>query len=178
LLNAPKCRCKGKKWEKVTVTETAIKKLYVDQNGMVTFICPKCGESRREFVEQYKDQTRSIKIECKCTNVCEVQLEFRQSFRKETSLDGIYFRTSHPGDWRQMIVKDLSFWGCKFETMKACTLVPGEEIRVQFVLDNPRRFTIKKKAVVLDVKGCDVGCKFSVLPDIIDSELGFYLRKS
>jgi hypothetical protein len=160
------------------VTETAIKKLYVDKNGMVTFICPKCGESRREAVEQYRDQTRSINFECKCTNVCEVRLEFRKSFRKETSLDGIYFRTSHPSDRRKMIVRDLSFWGCRFETMKACTLVPEEEIRVEFALDDPRSSTIKKKAVVFDVKGRHVGCKFSVHQGSIDSELGFYLRKS
>ncbi len=161
-----------------SVTETAFEILYVDKDGMVTFICKKCGESRRESAAKYKDQTGSIKIECKCKNVREVWLEFRQSFRKETSLDGIYFRTSHPDDCRKMIVRNLSLGGCRFETMKECTLVPGEEIRVQFVLDNPRRSTIKKKAVVLDVKGCDVGCKFSVLPDIIDSELGFYVRKS
>jgi hypothetical protein len=159
------------------VTETVIKRSYVDKNGMVTFICPKCSKPRRESVEHYKDETGSIKIECECTNVYETRLDFRQSFRKEVSLDGTYFRTSHPVDWRKMIVRDLSFWGCKFETMKACSLVPGEEIRVEFVLDNPRSFTIKKKAVVFYVKGCDVGCKFSVSESIIDSELGFYLKK-
>ncbi|MGZ3636001.1 MAG: PilZ domain-containing protein [Syntrophales bacterium] len=159
------------------MTETVIKKSYVDKNGMVTFICPKCSKPRRESVEHYKDKTGSIKIKCECTNVYETLLDFRQSFRKEVSLDGTYFRTSHPGDWRKMIVRDLSFWGCKFERMKACSLVPGEEIRVEFVLDNPRSFTIKKKAVVFYVKGCHVGCKFSIAEGIIDSELGFYLRK-
>ena len=160
------------------MTETAIKKLYVDKDGKVTFICPKCGESRRESVEQYKGQTRAIKIECKCTNVCEVQLEFRQSFRKETSLEGIYFRTSYSYDWGKMIVSDLSLGGCGFEKMKTCTLVLGEEIRVEFVLDDHRSSTIKKKAVVWHVKERHGGCKFSDPPGSIDSELGFYLRKS
>jgi len=158
------------------VTNTAMKKLFVGKDGVVTFICPKCGASRRDIVEQYKDQTRSIKIECKCAHVCEVQLEFRQSFRKETSLHGIYFRTSHPDDLKEMTISNLTFWGCKFETMKACTLALGEGIGLEFVLDNQDRSKIKRKAVVVDVKGCHVHCKFSVPPDIIDSELGFYLK--
>jgi hypothetical protein len=159
------------------VTETAIKKLYVDKDGMVTFVCPKCSESRKESVVQYKDQTGTIKFECKCTNVCEVRLEFRKSFRKETSLDGLYFRTAQPGDWGKMIVNDLSLGGCRFETMKAHLLNRGEEIKLEFVLDNARRSTIKKKAVVFDIEGRSVGCKFSDPPGSIDSELGFYLWK-
>lgn len=159
------------------MTETVIKRSYVDKNGMVTFICPKCGESRKESVEHYKNQTGSIKIGCHCMNVYETQLNFRQSPRKETFLGGIYFRTSHPGDRTEMIVRDLSLEGCKFETLKECTLVPGEEIRVEFALDNRRSYILKKKAVVLHVKGCHVGCKFSVLQGIIDSELSLYLSK-
>jgi PilZ domain len=159
------------------VTETPIVKLYRDKNEMVTFICPKCGKSRREPVEHYKDQTGSIIIGCTCMNVFEARLELRRSARKKTSLGGVYFRTSNPGDWREMIVRDLSLGGCKFETVKACTLVPGEEIGVEFLLDNPRSSILKKKAGVLNVKGCHVHCKFCVPQDIIDSELGFYLTK-
>jgi len=159
------------------VTETDIKKLYVDPTGMVTFICPKCGESRKESAEQYKDQTGTIKVECKCSNVYEVQLEFRKSFRKETFLDGLYYRASHSGDWGKMVVRDLSLGGCRFETSKAHLLDLGEEIKLEFVLDDPRRSNIRKKAVVSVVEGRLVGCKFSDPPGSIDSELGFYLRK-
>ena len=160
------------------MTEDTVKILYVDKDGMVTFICPKCGESRRESVEQYKDQTGSIKMECKCTNVCEVLLEFRKAYRKETYLEGLYFRTSHPGDdWGKMIIRDLSLGGCKFETMKAHLLDPGEEIKIEFVLDDARHSTIKKRAVVFVTEGRSIGCKFSNPPGFIDSELGFYLRK-
>ena len=159
------------------MTEDTVKTLYVDKDGMVTFICPKCGESRRESVVQYKDQTDAIKVECKCTNVYEVRLEFRKSFRKETSLDGLYFRTDQPGDWGKMIVKDLSLGGCRFETVKTHLLDRGEVIKIEFVLDDARRSTIRKKAVVFDIEGRSVGCKFSDPPGYIDSELGFYLRK-
>ena len=158
------------------MTKTAIQRSYVDKNGMVTFTCPKCGESRRESVERYKHQTGSIKIGCRCMNVYETQLNFRQSPRKETFLGGIYFRNSHPGDWGEMIIRDLSIGGCKFETVKACAMAPGEVIKLEFILDNPRSSILKKKAVVLNVSGCHVICKFSAAQGIIDSELGFYMK--
>ena len=160
------------------MTETAIKKLYVNKDGMVTFVCPKCNEARKESAVQYKDQTGTMKFECKCTNVCEVRLEFRQSFRKETFLDGIYFRISHPGDLRKMIVRDLSLLGCRFETMKAHLLDQGEEIKLEFVLDDAKRSTIRKKAVVAHIDERNAGCKFTDPPGSIDPELGYYLRKS
>ena len=159
------------------MTETTIKKLYVDPAGMVTFICPKCGESRKESAEQYKEYKGSVKIECRCTNVYEVQLEFRKSFRKETFLDGLYYRTSHSGDWGKMVVRDLSLGGCRFETSKANLLDLGEEIKIEFVLDDSRNSNIRKNAVVSDIEGRFVGCKFSDPPGSINSEIGFYLRK-
>jgi len=159
------------------VTEIVINRSYVDENGMVTFICPKCGKSRKESAEHYKDQKGSIKIGCHCMNVYETQLNFRQSPRKKTFLGGIYFRTSHPVDQTEMIVRDLSLLGCKFETLKECTLVPGEEIRVEFALGDPRGYMLKKKAVVLHVEGRHVGCKFSVPKGVVDSELSLYLSK-
>jgi len=158
------------------LTEDAVKTFYVE-SGTVTFICPKCNESQRESAEQYKDQTGTIKVECKCKNVYEVRLEFRKSYRKETSLDGLYFRTVQSGEWGKMIVRDLSLGGCKFETMKAHLLERGEAIKIEFVLDDARRATIKKRAVVFDIDGRSIGCKFSDPPGYIDSELGFYLRK-
>ena len=159
------------------MTEDTVKKLYVDPDGMATFICPKCGESRRESVVQYKDETGPIRVGCKCSNVYEVRLEFRKYFRKKTYLDGLYFRASQPGALGKMIVKDLSFGGCRFETMNAHMLDRGEEIRIEFELDDARRSMIRKRAVVSDIEGRSIGCKFTHPPGFVDPELGFYLRK-
>jgi hypothetical protein len=76
-----------------------------------------------------------------------------------------------------MIIRDLSLGGCRFETMKAHLLDRGEEIKLEFVLDDARHSTIRKKAVVFDIDERSVGCKFSDPPGSIDTELGFYLRK-
>jgi hypothetical protein len=158
------------------MAETFIKKLYVNIDGTITFICPNCGLARRGFADQYKDHKGSIKIECPCTNVYEIQLEFRKYYRKETALEGIYYRSAHSGDWGKMVVKNLSMGGCGFETINTCTLVQGEEIKLEFVLDRGRDITIRKKAVVTEMEGRYVGCKFSQPPGFVDPDLGFYLK--
>ena len=161
-----------------TMIKTLIKKIYVNPDGTVTFICPKCNCARRESAEQYKDYRGSLRIECTCTNVYEVQLEFRKFYRKEIYLDGLYFISSRPGDWGKMVVRNLSVEGCGFETMKKNNLVAGEEIKVEFMLDDNRNSMIRQKAVVMVSEGQYVGCKFSRPPSLADPDLSFYLRKT
>jgi hypothetical protein len=158
------------------MTGTTIKKIYVDKHGIANLVCPKCGDLRKESVEPYKSKERSLKIQCRCMNVYEVELEFRQTFRKETSLNGKYFGTSNPGDCGRIIVKDLSLRGCRFETTRETALSVGEEIRLELMLDEHASSATKKKAVVSHVKGRFVGCKFCDPPGSIDQAIAFYLR--
>jgi hypothetical protein len=159
------------------MTGTEIKKLYVTADGAVTFICPKCGAARKESVQQYKEHKGPITINCTCSNIYEVQLEFRKFYRKETHIDGVYMQSTKSGDWEKMVVKNLSMRGCGFEAWKTSTLLIGEEIKVEFVLDDPGRSKIKKKAIVREVRGHYVGCQFSDLPGAYDADLGFFLKK-
>ena len=159
------------------VTNDTVKKLYVDEACMVTFLCPKCGDSRKQSVEKHRDAVGLIRMTCTCGYASEVKLEFRKYFRKETELEGFYYKSLPEGHWGKMIVKDLSILGCRFEMRRKYLLEEGEEIKLQFTLDNPRRSIIRKKAIVSEVEGNNVGCKFVELPGYIDSELGFYLRK-
>jgi len=158
------------------MTNTDIKKLYVTADGTVTFICPKCGSMRKEPAQKYKDHKGTLKIECSCSHSYEVQLEFRKFYRKETNIDGLYIRSSYAGDWGKMVVKNLSMGGCGFETWKKSTLVRGEEIKIEFTLDDRRGSTIKKKAIVTEVEDRYVGCKFVEPPGTYDPDLGFYLK--
>jgi hypothetical protein len=159
------------------MTETGIKKLYVAADGTVTFICPKCGAAKKESVYQYKGQKDPIAINCTCSNIYEVQLEFRQFYRKETHIAGLYIRSAHAVGWGKMVIKNLSMRGCGFEILEISTLVPGEEIKIEFVLDERSRSVIKKKAIVREVRGLYIGCQFTDLPGAYDADLGFYLRK-
>jgi hypothetical protein len=160
------------------VSNNSIKKLYVDEAGMATFLCPKCGDSRKQSVVKYRDHIGPVRMSCVCGNDSEVKLEFRKFFRKDTELEGLYYRTTPEGHWGKMIVRNLSMPGCRFEMIKKDPLARGEEIKIQFTLDNSRKSIIKKKAVISEVEGRSVGCRFLELPGYIDSELGFYLRNT
>jgi PilZ domain len=159
------------------MTNDTVKKLYVDDHGMVTCHCPKCGESERQSAERFKDIKGPVKIICICGNVYEVMIEFRRFYRKDTKLEGIYQRTSFEGHWGKVIVRNVSSEGCKFELTRKENLAKGEEIKIEFTLDNPRQSLIRKKAIVSVVEGSQVGCKFIEPPGYIDTELAFYLRR-
>ena len=159
------------------VTDNTIKRLYVDDAHMVTYLCPKCGESRKQSVDKYKNVAGLIKMSCICGYVSEIKIEFRKFFRKDTELEGLYYRTILEGHWGKMIVRNLSLTGCGFEMFRKEPLAVGEKIKLEFTLNNPRRSLIRKNAVVSEIGGNHVGCRFVDSPGSIDTELGFYLRK-
>jgi hypothetical protein len=159
------------------VINNTVKKLYVDDAGMVPFLCPHCGDSRKRSMDKYRDVPGLIKMSCTCGYTSAVQLEFRKFFRKDTELEGLYYRTILEGHWGKMIVRNLSLTGCGFEMFRKEPLAVGEKIKLEFTLDNPRRSLIRKNAVVSEIGGNHVGCRFVDSPGSIDTELGFYLRK-
>ncbi|MBN1663397.1 MAG: PilZ domain-containing protein [Deltaproteobacteria bacterium] len=157
--------------------ENSVKKIYADLNGTATFVCPHCGNVRKEQAALYKDVKGPIAIECNCGQTYSVQVEFRKFYRKETRLEGIYATASSPSDWIKVTVKNVSLEGCGFETVGKDMLQKGVEIKLEFKLDDAKRSLIRKRALVLSVFGRYVGCKFKELPGAFDPDLGFYLRK-
>jgi hypothetical protein len=153
-----------------------IKKIQADVNGIATSLCPHCGDIKKLNIETYKNKTEPVKIQCKCGNIYEVQIEFRIFYRKEARLEGRYSSLSNPGKWVKMKVRNLSYEGCSFETPAANMLHSGEEIKVEFILNDRKNSQIQEKAIVRYVRGHYVGCKFKKLPGAFDPDLGFYLR--
>ena len=156
----------------------AMKKIYADADEMVTFTCPKCNKSVRDYANDYKQTKGPILLKCLCGNSYEVLIEFRKFYRKATTLDGTYFRSAHPNNRGRMIVKNLSAEGCGFEKLDMTPLVQGEEIKIEFRLDNLKKSQIQKKARVLNVDKHYIGCKFDEPPDSFDPDIGAYLRKT
>ena len=156
--------------------DNAIKKIYVDANGIAVLICQKCGAVKRENAQAYQDIKGPVKVECPCGNTYEVSIELRKYYRKETKLEGAYATASDPNKWELVIVKNISLQGCGFETVKPNLLDPDQEIRIEFELDDAKQSIIKKRAIVCSVYKKYVGCKYIELPGIIDPDYGFYLR--
>lgn len=152
--------------------EIPVKKIYVDSDGMVNFTCPQCWITKKESAYIYKSHPEPVTIECTCQNVYVVQIDFRRAYRKKTNLSGSYTATK----WGIMTVKNISMGGGGFEAKLHHGLIHGDNIKIQFQLDNDKRSLIKKNATICVIEGNYIGCRFLDPPGSIDSELGFYLR--
>jgi len=152
--------------------EIPVKKIYVDNDGIVNFTCPQCGITKKESAYIYRSHPEPVTIGCTCQNVYVVQIEFRRDYRKRTNLSGSYATTKR----EIMTVKNLSMGGSGFEAKLDHGLIHADSIMVEFRLDNNQRSLIKKNATICGIKGNYISCKFFNPPGSLDPDLGFYLR--
>jgi len=132
-------------------------KVFINNNNMARFTCPKCQDRIVMDVSEYKDIDKAIVIkhECKCGLHSTLLLERRQFYRRKVSIPGTYILDRHR---RTMIVKNLSRAGLKFEPeLKKEDIKIGDRLTVEFRLDNVK---IKKKVLVKTVSDTDIGTEF------------------
>jgi len=153
-------------------------KVFMNEENIATFVCPKCEKSKTSDVSKYKDidQAVKIKVRCPCTNVYSVLLERRKYYRKEVNLPGTY-KCSQKNLKGPMKVKDLSRFGLKFDAGSTHIVSAGDRISVEFTLDDSHKTVIQKDAVVRTVHDAIIGAEFRNVNDVslADRRLGFYL---
>ena len=153
-------------------------KVHITSKQMATFICPKCQKSKTVNVSKYAslDKKVKVKVTCPCGYGYTSLLEKRKKFRKDANLPGSYVLLA---DGRQagdglMTVKDLSTSGLKLQINTQLNCTVGDVMLVEFHLDDALRALIKKKVIVRNIVGKNVGTEFT--PTVaIDKALGFYL---
>jgi hypothetical protein len=153
-------------------------KVYITSKQMATFVCPKCQRSKTVDVSKFANLDKIVKVnvKCPCGFAYTSILEKRKRYRKETNLPGSYI---HFIDGRQvgkglMTVKDLSTTGMKLKIITGHNCTVGDVIQVEFYLDNTQRTLIRKKVIIRNIKGADVGTEFAIT-EAVDKALGFYL---
>ncbi|QTA90142.1 PilZ domain-containing protein [Desulfonema magnum] len=155
----------------------AEKKLFISNDGMVTFMCPKCSKIKTINVSQNKnsDKIARIKFKCTCGYTSDVLLERRKFYRKETNLPGTYVLEDNIE--KPMVVKDLSLIGLKFDAQSKQNFAVGDEVLVKFSLDNDQEILIRKKVLVKKIFGSFIGAEFcNVEPDDpTDKAIEFYV---
>jgi PilZ domain len=159
----------------------SVKAISVDAKGMVFLNCPFCGDSSRRQAESFpnSNQPNGISITCSsCGKTYEIQIDFRQVFRKKTFFDGFYSKLVPPGGFEKMTVVDLSLGGCSFLASSRHSLNPDDRIKLVFNLDNAQHTKIEKNAVVRIVKERQIGCEFAATASGYDPDIGFYLRST
>jgi len=156
-------------------------KVFVTGDSMAVFECPECKKSKAVDVSRYKDikQIIRIKVKCPCGHSFPVVLERRKSYRKEVNFPGSYtcLLSGNKKEKGVMAVKDLSRSGMKIKLNVKKDFKIGDNLSVEFRLDDQNRSFVKKDAIIRTISDQNLGVEFSSIntSDPGDAALGFYL---
>jgi len=154
--------------------------IYINDNNTATFVCPKCQKTVVKDLTEYIHRKKSnrLKARCGCGHSYEIFLEKRKKFRKQTDLLGSYTyipeNSNIPDHTGTINVKDISFSGIRIKLKMMPRFKVGDNLFVEFRLDDTHRPKIQKKVIVKYMKGLNTGLAFTS-PQNHDSVLGFYL---
>jgi hypothetical protein len=169
-------------------------KFFVSHTGNVIIECPQCSSSKEISVAACKGKIFSTKVKCRCGHIFPIKLDFRQHHRKHTLLDGNYQKTNltiesyyeklsprtatvfqHPQiEAVNCTIVDLSAGGVGLNISGLHEIEEGDELFLQFNLDNKKKSLIKCAVTVKKVRGNLIGAEFKEGSDF-NPELGFYL---
>jgi hypothetical protein len=156
-------------------------KVFINNDNMATFVCPKCNKTATVGVSEYKEIDKAVRVQhtCACGHSHTVLLERRQFYRKDVNIPGEYFLPDENVK-KAMTVKDLSRSGLKFETATEAELKVGDKLFVEFSLHNEPQTMIQKEVTVKTVSGCHIGTAFcsrdfkNATDKAYDIAIGFY----
>ncbi len=149
---------------------------FVCGDNTATIVCPACNKARTVSAEPYRNTKKLIKVRCTCGETFSLRLDFRDHYRKETSLPGTYSITT-PGKVGGGVIhiRNISREGIGFTVTGLHHLEKGLELTLKFSLDDKKKTKLEKKAIVRLVEKNYIGCKF-VATAAEEKALGFYLR--
>jgi hypothetical protein len=168
-----------------TSNESIRKVVEADKAGKALVVCPQCGDAQKIDVIPHKaiDKVCKLKVSCgKCGSDLDVMVNFRNCYRKNTRLSGLYkldgstkddYRGS--GEAQEAVIENISKYGLGFKMMTPDTLKVGDILHMKFVLDNSKRTVVSKKVIVKRVKENFVGVQFVKSVDSSEPDLAFYL---
>jgi hypothetical protein len=159
----------------------SFQKIYVNDSEIVTFQCPVCKNTKEANISKYLKHKTSVtfKVKCSCGNSHPVILERRKFYRKNIKLYGKFIYRSNNGQLKKgsMTVLDISRGGIKIRALELSTVKEGDNIEVEFYLDNKKHTLIKKEVIVKKANGHIINTKFDSYDSNAyeDKEIGFYL---
>ena len=148
--------------------------VWVGDNNRASIICPKCRFETNIDATRFKNTQRRVKAKCRCGETFRFIIEFRTQYRKDVRLPGEY-SIQAKGEKGEIIIKDLSLAGIKFESFRPHKISIDDTLEVSFKLDNPSKKEIRKIVKVIWVDNRIVGAQFNE-KKLYQKDLGFYLN--
>ena len=132
------------------------------ENIVVDVFCPKCGKlSRVDFSVIQGPEKGNLQITCSCNSAIPISADFRKYSRKETNLDGTYANLSNEKEKGKMHVINISMNGIGFTLQKPCKFSVGDQLELNFALDDDNRSEIEVIGIIRHITGNHVGCEFN-----------------
>lgn len=151
-------------------------KVYVRDNNTATLICPACGAIKHTNTDAFRHSRHTITVRCRCREMFNILLDFRRHYRKQISLPGTYEITSQGGIGGGIIhIRNISKGGLGFTVSGLHRIDKGQELLLEFQLNDKMKTVLKKMALVKSVQQNNIGCQFMENVEI-DKALGFYLQ--
>lgn len=155
---------------------TAKVTVHVRDNNAATLICPACNTVKHIAVSKFQHSRHTLSVRCRCQHVFNVLLDFRRHFRKQISLPGTYIITSEGGVGGGLIhINNISRGGLGFTVSGLHRIEQGQEILLEFQLNDRKKTALRKQAVVRSVRQNAIGCQFKESTEL-DKALGFFLQ--
>lgn len=152
--------------------------VFISSKNTATFRCPECGSAKTTDVSRYAEIDKKITVNCTCTcgHRFSCRLEKRRQYRKGADLPGKFTLVGKDGSKDTGLVKvvDLSTTGLKLKMAVPRTFALGDELIVEFRLDDRKRTPMQKRVIVRNISGPYIGASFHP-HELDDPALGFYL---
>jgi len=155
--------------------DSNVAKTYVRPDNTAVLTCPHCRRQKVVIAEAFKGRKHKLKIKCACQSVFMVILEFRKRIRKPVNLRGTYINLSQDESTGALVIKDISVCGFAFSTFDGKKFNIGDELSIEFILDDEYNTDIRKEAVVRNIRPDAYGCEFEKHEDAFGSPLGYYI---
>jgi hypothetical protein len=133
------------------------KELYFD------LFCPECGNLNRVDFSNIEDSKKgNFQVDCSCKSAIPISVDFRRFYRKKVNnLDGAYKNLSNGNAKGKMRIIDISINGIGFVNNSLNALSVGDEIKLNFILDDNEESEIEVTGIVRHATGNNVGCELT-----------------
>jgi hypothetical protein len=152
------------------------KKVRVRPDNTVVLTCIHCGLQKETPVNLLKDCNHEIRVKCRCQKTFKIFLEKRNRVRKKTYLRGTYINHSQQDSSGSLIIRDISVTGLSFSSLDLKNFKVGDELRVEFALDDEHRTIFREHVIIRDVRKNSVGCEYDSSEKVaLQNALGYYI---
>jgi len=132
-------------------------KYFVNREEVVTIRCRTCGRIETFSVASLQGKTHSLQVNCACAETFEVDLEFRQDYRKKTSITGSFRAISTPrARARQCVIADQSTGGLLLQIAEEVPIKQDDRLIVCYRPDVDSPHEIER---IINVRHYDRGSR-------------------